>query len=267
MKESVKGFIGAIIGGFIGTVVAFQLGFFWWLGTIFGFVIGYLVYDFGKVIQAIKNASKAVIHWRPNKPFWKIFVTVWFGHSNCTFTMVIGFFSLMFLTKRSTQEVNLHLSDILYVVVFMITVSLVVGLFVAIKEFFECKDELGRQTLVEDAKKISKSCNPVCFYLYLLPKYAIIGVLMLIKFVFFLITHTPKFIGKIATGIYGFIKRVFIEIHSDARLLCGVDSFLGVVVGCICGNAIIGGLAGGVFWIFDLQIISKKFLRLALAKK
>jgi hypothetical protein len=86
---------------------------------------------------------------------------------------------------------------------------------------------------------------------YFLPK----GVLSLV----------PR-IPRIAVGIYHFAKEIFVEIHSDIRLLCGVDAAIGAGIGYFTDNTLIGALAGGLFGVLNYYLISIKLLKLVPPK-
>lgn len=57
-----------------------------------------------------------------------------------------------------------------------------------------------------------------------------------------------------------FIARIFHFVHSNARLLFGIDVAIGVAVGHFTGNALLGGLAGGAWWLLDWHLVSIKLL-------
>lgn len=61
--------ISCFAGATLGALVALQFSpWFWWLGLMVGFAVGYLSYEFKVVIQAIKKAWQATTNWRPNWP-------------------------------------------------------------------------------------------------------------------------------------------------------------------------------------------------------
>lgn len=64
-----------------------------------------------------------------------------------------------------------------------------------------------------------------------------------------------------------FFKLAFINIHSDIRLLCGVDSALGATAGYLLGNALYGGLIGVMFGLINYYVISIKVLKLQPQKE
>jgi len=64
-RESGKVFVACALGAFIGALAALELNsYFWWLGLIVGGLVGYLTYEFKEVIEAVRQAWKAVVSWR-----------------------------------------------------------------------------------------------------------------------------------------------------------------------------------------------------------
>jgi hypothetical protein len=52
-------------------------------------------------------------------------------------------------------------------------------------------------------------------------------------------------------------------VHSDLRLLCGVDAAVGVLVGWQFGSPLLGTLIGGAFGALSYRIVSMRILKLA----
>ena len=63
-----------------------------------------------------------------------------------------------------------------------------------------------------------------------------------------------------------FIKYLFIMIHSDLRLLCGIDTAIGTITGYLGDNALIGATVGDALDTINLEIISKRWLKLVPVK-
>lgn len=234
MNDTLKAFLVCLFCAFIGAVVALQLGVNGWVGLIVGLISGYLTIDFKKVIQAVKNAWKTAIskeRWYRIKEYFYLVVT--FGA-----TVGIGMGLLTGLTVRKFGGVSWGIFG-------MTTLS--------ISLLWSCCFMLD-----PDYEKIRRRLlrlNPICFYFWLLPK----GIVFLIK-------HSPRLIPQAVNTLVKFLKHVLIEIHSDLRLLCGIDSAIGAAIGWICGNAIIGGLAGGIIGALNYELISKRILHLVPAK-
>jgi len=59
-----------------------------------------------------------------------------------------------------------------------------------------------------------------------------------------------------------FSKLLFHLIHSDMRLLYGVDTAIGAAIGFYCGNASLGAIVGGCWAAFNIEIFSIRVLKL-----
>ena len=244
--------LACFLGGFIGTLVAKNLGFFWWIGLIAGGFVGFLSYEFKAVIIACKNAWKAVIGIRITKEQWqkfenhlKLYFQDWFSSTMGLYgTIVIGVMLVLCLTDTKYNWVGVGMVMAFFFLCSFLTAYLLFELDV---------DKKTRKSLLR--------WNPVRIYCWIVPKYIFLGVVYLIK-------HTPKFIAEIVKTILRFTKHVFIEIHSEIRLLCGIDAAIGVCIGFFTGgNALIGGIAGAIFGGLNYEIISKRILHLVPIKK
>ena len=87
----------------------------------------------------------------------------------------------------------------------------------------------------------------------------------LIKTIIFLIIAIPKtIIGTYKAICFCglFFKNVFILIHSEFRLLCGVDAAIGAVIGYFAGYVIVGLIVGGILGVLNYELISRRWLKL-----
>jgi len=78
---------------------------------------------------------------------------------------------------------------------------------------------------------------------------------IIITFIFYIL-----YVGT--TNVAKFIKNIVILIHSEERLLCGVDAAIGSAIGYFTGNVFIGTLVGGIFGVANYVIVSKRILKL-----
>ena len=58
-----------------------------------------------------------------------------------------------------------------------------------------------------------------------------------------------------------FLWTLFKFIHSDMRLLCGVDALLGAAVGYAAGSALVGVMGGGALGVANYALITERWLR------
>ena len=54
---------------------------------------------------------------------------------------------------------------------------------------------------------------------------------------------------------------MFIRIHSDRRLISGVDALLGSAIGYFAGSAAVGALSGGILGIVNYAMITERWLK------
>ncbi len=144
-----------------------------------------------------------------------------------------------------------NLNDLIAIINLTLQLTLLISLGMAFLfslplAFDDTKEKLR---LREKFKICIKFYNPIMIYLY----YPAKGIAW----------SAPR-IPAGAMILYNFLKNLFFLIHSDLRLLCGVDSLIGAVTGYFTGNALIGALAGGMLGIADYEIISKRYLKVEL---
>jgi len=244
-----KVFFACALGSFVGALTALQMNiYFWWVGMIVGGLTGYLSYEFKKVTAAIPQAWEKASIWSPQPLliFLKSYAIEWLG--------LVAFGSTMFMALgalcwgASTPPVmNLHIVFLLW----MLGMGLIAG---ATMEF-----KIGSEML--------RYANPFAVFVfyplkalfYWMPKGIILAVPRIPAAFSAIITAVS--IGAETLG--RFTKYLFVEIHSDERLLCGVDAAIGTAVGYFLGSAGIGALAGGLFGVLNYEVVSKRWLKLA----
>lgn len=59
-----------------------------------------------------------------------------------------------------------------------------------------------------------------------------------------------------------FARNLFLRIHADFTMLFVADTTIGMVIGYYSNNTLLGLFAGGMWWLFDYELISRKLLRL-----
>jgi len=99
------------------------------------------------------------------------------------------------------------------------------------------------------------------------------GLVFLEKRIIHVVPQIPKFLKEMFITLISvlktlakFIATVFIMIHSEIRLLCGIDAMIGAVIGYFAGNAIIGAISGGAFGTINYLFVSNVFLRKQILK-
>jgi len=250
----VKIFTACFLGAFIGAFVALQMNpVFWWIGMPVGAFVAYISYEFKSLAGAIARSFVVTFKWRPNKSFWRAYFGVNFGvmglvHSIVAvlilFAFILSGFSLEF--KPITNE---ELSQILWlVVIFHVFIIFLGGLFfgdTAIEDIYAANLSYGK-------------ANPLALVFWYFP-----------RGIWFIVKRIPKILGVIfelciLVVVVGYhaIFEGFKLVHSDIRLLCACDAAIGTIIGYFSGNAIIGGIVGGILGILDYELISKRLLRI-----
>jgi len=270
MKTTGKVFMACGIGAFIGTLVALQLHrYLWWIGMLVGGLAGYLSFEFKKVCQAVPVAYRAACDWKMNSSgsplFWKavrlqalqIFLfAFWVMTAITTF---ISFF--IWSTSNNTD----WLEAIYYTLAADFILIIFGGTFVFAMTFND--NYRGWKQLDAIKKSIDENMgflitwNPI--------RMAKIAVIFAVKMLWKGFLNIPALCIAIVhatvcaiVAVCKFLKHLFILIHSDMRMLCGLDAALGAAVGYYFSNAIIGALAGGVLGVFNYQVVSIKWLHL-----
>jgi hypothetical protein len=79
---------------------------------------------------------------------------------------------------------------------------------------------------------------------------------------------TIRFLDRIAdlvAAIVVFIGFLFCKlirlIHSELRLLCGVDAAIGAGIGFFFNAPVVGAVVGGMFGVFNFEIVSIRWMK------
>jgi hypothetical protein len=251
--EKMKVFIACAIGAGIGTLVALSVSqYFWWIGLIVGCLFGYFSYEFKAVISAVRIAWKNVIGWRPDKKIVKHVFNILISMLGCYTTIWLVVFLLPFGFEEYPKFLS---SDTL------ISVSLASAILFMFLIMFHC-DSSDQSKAQEEIIILGKNMIPVYFHFYVLFVFFPVSVWLCVKNIAIFFWKMPRRTKKITVILLKFTKTVFILIHSEARLICGVDAGIGVFVGYFTGHIIIGALAGGLFGLLNYEIVSKRVLKL-----
>jgi hypothetical protein len=220
MNRSLKIFSACAFGAFIGTLIAMEVGrHFWWVGLLVGGFTGYLSYDAQEIPGVLRKAYIATIKLREQGntiPYGKIIL---FGLIAAlvivpdVFSLPIIVLALMGSEKRS--EIEACLFTLLIAIPWISAV---------ISSILYEEVNGGSKNTFSQIEEIFWKYNLVSFYCIFLPR----QILMLIKY-------------------------FLLFIHSDLRLLYGVDAAIGACIGYFNGSAILGAIIGGVIGVIDLE--------------
>ena len=263
MNQGIRVFMACFLGAFIGTVVALEVAaMLWWLGMIIGFVAGYLTYEFKQVVSAGIYAFKTVVSYRPNWQLLKSVITVtskylvacWLYSFTltCIFTPIIGLIYYLSNYHPVTLMEIFTIDWLVPGIIFSVSFLIATPVLICTSPVDTNKDNKEVDTIL---RYWFNYLNPFSLLFYYLPKG--LGVAFISLYVF-LGTFTPINWRLVCR----FCWLVYKEIHSDIRLLCGLDAAIGVVIGYFSGQALIGGLAGGLWGLINYEIVSKHLLKL-----
>lgn len=234
MNRSLKIFLACGIGAFIGSLIALDMSkYFWWVGLLVGGFIGYLGYNVQEIPQAARKAYSSIRGFDyPTRTFWKCWMILCgliFVWTTNTFSSLWLFFGPPALGYREGVKAAC----------IFCSVGCVIGLFILMSD---STNHSGEEQLLRVLKKaILYSLPPVILFL-------------LFRLIWKLVVKMPVAIK--------FAKTFLIQIHSDLRLLCGIGAAIGTCIGYFAGSAVIGALAGGVFGVFNYEVISKLVLKI-----
>lgn len=281
--ETKKITIGCFVGGVIGTIVAlFCAPLFWWLGMLAGFCVGYLCYDLKEVFVKIPTAGQYAVN--EILPEAKEILTDFFGWVKkphpFLLVMVIFIFALwypayLFLISNNVNDhttseclmVGLGFSGLIstiFVVALLFFVEMGCSSLKFGKKcyFFFGNIIFGR--IHEKTNKVELTTNREIYFL------ALRGILVTICVIGKGIPIIIEFFGS-------FLRKLLKLIYSHKRILCGIDSAIGVfityfifgirattlpemVVTVICG-----GIIGAAIGVLNYELISKRLLHLTPA--
>lgn len=253
MNRNVERILVACLLSFIGTLIAKQLGFYWWGGLIFGFGTGYLGYDFRAVLAAIPVAfSKACdgvtgpwITKEQISRFFRFSFYTFGGNTSIAFTFVGIILGLLHLAGKIPGTP---------LEVFQATSFISAGFAIVWSLMGFMTHEMRSDNIdahIEEMRLGVKFFHPLSLFCYTIPRFIIPAMLWLAKAIEVTCEFGCKFVGYLFTSI-----------HSTPRLLFGIDVAIGVAIGYYTGNALIGGLAGGAWWLLDWHLISVKWMKL-----
>lgn len=239
MNKSGKVFLACSLGAFIGSIVAFQLGqLTWWLGSLVGGLIGYIAYEFENIPHSVSSAwkyAKIPAHAICSKLSRKNLKDGFSMGSWMAFWML--FVATMAPSGPSTSSSNVSLA------IFCLVICYFFGLFLSLTSFEEIDGSKMTAMLWKYA-----SLPAIVFY------WIPVGIYRFVKTV---VLGTPR----VVVVACRFFKHLFVLIHSDVRLLCGVDAAIGAAVGYFFHNPVLGALAGGLLGILNYEVVSKRLLK------
>jgi hypothetical protein len=251
MKKNMQVFVACAVGAFVGALVALEIArYLWWVGLLVGGLTGYLTYEVKAVGRAIKAGFYKVFDWKAPPLFWSALgwrllfaALMWFA---LVVVVLIPLYLLSALAPRGFL-VGLAVCTCMWGFTVLPMLSLSLG-----------AKEHERKGSVALSKEL-------CYYFALplivfwhIPR----GLWYGSKFLF---QHAPAICKalfvKFPVLLARFVRFVFLAIHSERRVLCGVDAMLGAAVGYFAGSALIGAVAGGILGVINYAVITERVLK------
>lgn len=250
----IKIFFAAAFGALIGALTALQIAdhSFWaaLVGFLVGGLVGYLSYEFKVIVITVKKAWRKMPYFfsGSNRENLKAFGLVVLATLCITATISLVFHTLVFITsKAEIYWVN-------FLIEWGITWCLLGGLPIAASAI----NWYNLPNVKLELKWMCRNLNPITALLFWPPALVIRGLWSLIM-------SREKIFDEavaVASQIGIFIRRIYVEIHSDVRLMLFIDSGLGAVVGYATGNALIGTFVGGVLGVLNYYLVATFILGL-----
>lgn len=252
-------FLGGSIGTFLAILFRVHHPYLYWIGFVIGALVGYVTYRFKEVVQTtlavaneltevqiVKNKTAKIIAKVKSLDFReqvaKKVVLIGIVSAFISFFCSLSILSVYF----GTADPNTTAFWKEYQTHFILSGAL--WMFLLGGVFTLCEPQRDKESLFVFGTFVL--CSPLLM---------LVGLVGLLSYLFF---------RKV-------VPRVFVAIHSDFRLLCATDSFLGAVVGycfergfatehpfIVSCSVLIGGLVGALFGILNYELVSVRWLKL-----
>lgn len=262
-NRTLKILISCALGAGIGALIALQMShYFWWVGMLAGGFVGYISYEFKEVTANASIAWKLAYRCQAGvsrKKIYEWFITL------CRSLMLFCIIVMVGMTLFLSLVLSL-LGPLIFVMMY----GKLIGFMGSLAIFILATPILT--VVLKDVMEYSgdivpyKVWNPISLFCWYYPKHLGIVMFRVATRVAHVVLDILIGIPKVILTVYLFVKYLFILIHSDIRLLCGIDAAIGASVGYFAGSAIIGAIAGGAFGVINYEIISKRVLKLAPMK-
>lgn len=238
-SRSFNVFLACALGAGVGSLIALQLSaMLWWVGLLVGGLTGYLSYEWRAVISAVPRAYRAARGWEPSEE------QVEFSKSSLAILAAVWSWPLLFLLSTVLVHQVAHItSPFAKVESFLIILMALATVMCLLFSVFFAPVALAMTfseilPVIESPRAIwsSVSAPAVLFW------------------------NLPREVPGLFRFVRAFVWQVFVRIHSQERLICGVDAFLGAAVGYVAGSAIVGALVGGAMGVLNYELVTRRWL-------
>ena len=262
MNQAMKVFLACAIGAGLGALNAMEINhYFWWLGPIIGGIVGYLSYEWQSVVGAAKHAYKAASGWQP--PSWRsignyvwlrvqivILLFLFFGLFGAYLTLLFGLVLMPFVVP-SGQIIPflMNLPKAMW------DIGCILGIGCTCMMTFP---GFWINSVDGDLRGLSEEIVRLSLSLLVFPAKLVYWI---VSGVWSVMIGVPRAIVSVCRFVKRFGWELFIRIHSEVRLLCGVDALLGATVGYFAGSAIVGAIAGGMLGVVNYAVVTERWLK------
>ncbi len=242
--RTLKVFLSCALGGAVGAVIALTMHpYFWWVGLISGGVVGYFSYEFRQVRLAIKEALEVAWNTVRSRRIGAVLL-VSIAVASTIASLCYSLYATGLFT-RANSDAFTWVFAWSYGGAMLMVVSFA---FAGSYAFYAPRPRV--KSLAVAALALTPLGLPV-----VVAGGSIYGL-------FWAVAKSPKAVKFCAV----FTKTLFKLIHSDVRLLCGVDAAIGAGIGWYFNSPIIGALAGGAIGVANFEILSRRVLHLVKSR-
>ena len=258
--------IACFMGAALGTLLALQFGYFWWIGILMGGAAGYILFRLKEAIRAVRHAWSSLPDARAatvaaRNGVWNFVcatgaVLAMLCFALSILIMIVGLaMSLGVGTEMSAPRPSQAMAvQEMVVPAHYWMVGAGVLLFAAVLL-------LAFVLLAAKDRKAAFRTILNCFLLTPL----VLPFTLAFAIGSALLPYACKGSSRLAVLCFKLARRTFILVHSELRLLCLTDAMIGSVAGYFCGNALIGGVVGAVCGLANYKLVSVKWLKLEKA--
>lgn len=267
-RESINIALACAVGALIGALVSIEIAerfafgqYVWFVGALLGGGIAYCLVDFGEFCAGVRHAYFKTIDWRPHPMSFRAAFAMF-----CAYTMMTqNMFFIIFLAV----PVYIAGKDFeFWPWLAFSLLALGIGLLASVAIW------RGRQNATNWAwlkhQRVMEKQGWKMFYWANVIGLSIWLIFLVGWLLWNAIIRIPRAyiatyhgIGWLIRQASLFLKHLFIQIHSQRRVLCFVDASFGAAAGFYFGNAIIGMAVGALLGLLNYELVSVRWLKLA----
>ncbi len=274
MKRFFRIFFALASGILIGGMLTAKLsdGYLWWLGALAGGTMAWLIVDSRSLIAAIPKAWERARGWRPTKRAFVATVhalQIWNNLFLLIYTVsfVLIIFVVIALLLSSVLELSL-LSLVAGIKIIQIIHCSCTGaaLIVTFTASF-CVGDGERERLRDRAWR----WNIVSLFVYQVPRLlclivfcAVVLLALLPNLIRYGVPQLLLAVGKVPFFLAKFAYELYKLAHTEERMICFVDTALGVSITYLLGSSLptimLVAVLGGIFGYFNVKVVKEQWL-------